>query len=51
MHQIWNKKSITNGEISLYYSLVSCKQIRMVQSNYLSAHISGIAKSAVSLPE
>ena len=34
MHQIWDKKSIINSEISFYNSLMSHKQIGMVQNYY-----------------
>ena len=50
MHQILNKKSVTNSEIGFYNSLVSCKQIRMVQSYYFICTCFRNCKRAVSLP-
>ena len=48
MYQIWYKELITDGQVSLYDSLVSYKQILWYRVIILSVHISGIARTAVS---
>ena len=48
MYQIWYKEFLTDGQVSFYSSLVSCKQILLYRVIILSAHISGIARTAVS---
>ena len=51
MYQILYKEPITDGQVSFYNSLVSCKQTLWYKVIILSVHVSGIARNAVSFSD
>ena len=50
MHQIWNKKSMTNSKVSFLTPWCPANKLEWYKVIIFSAHGSRIAKRAVSLP-